>query len=167
MLSELELMRFIMRVSKLFHQLKLIPNLEITQEDARYYVTLARLKGHEKCSTTRDNQTNNAQQSMGDMSGCSYDVNAPPSTIPHFKYKDFLHFMKTNQISLTIFKVINTLTRLYKTIQNLGDRSDVLFKELLVKSNPMSKHLHVPRINDEWLQCQKKFCGKIILVHRG
>ena len=152
-------MRFITRVSKLFHLLKLAPSLEITAEDARYYVTLARLKGHEKCSTVRDNQE--------DSLNGGYNINAPPSTLPNFKYKDFLHFLKTNQISLTIFKVIDTLTRLYTTMQSLGDRSDVLFKELLQKSAPMSRHLHVPRINEEWLQCQKRCCGKIILVHKG
>ena len=65
------------------------------------------------------------------------------------------------------YKVIDTLTRLYKTMQNLGDRSDGLFKELLVKSNTMSKRLHVPRMNDEWLHCHRRCCGKIILTHRG
>lgn len=167
MLSELELMRFIMRVSKLFHLLKLAPSLEITAEDARYYVTLARLKGHEKCSTSRDNQEGTPIPGCSGDGSNGYDVNIPPSMLPNFKYKDFLHFMKTNQISLTIFKVIDTLTRLYKTFHNLGDRSDVLYKELLAKSAPMSKHLYVPRINDEWLHCYKKCCGKIILVHRG
>ena len=34
-MSELELIRFILRVSKLFHQLKLVPGLDITAEDAR------------------------------------------------------------------------------------------------------------------------------------
>ena len=93
-MSELELIRFILKVSELFVKLKLVGSLEISLDDARYFVHLARLKGHEKCFNKEVEVTD-----------------GPEGMIPYFQLQDFQHFLQTNQVTLVIFKTIDTLTR--------------------------------------------------------
>jgi len=126
-MSELELIRFIVKASDNFQKLKLTGALEVTMDDARYIAMLARVR-----------------EDGSDL-------------LPFLQLADFQRFLKTNAVTVAIMKIVDTLNRLYLTMLNLGGRASLLLEELQKREEPMSHRLPTPRMDtlDCKLNCGK------------